>query len=439
MFIHSLSKKILLLFLSIGIVITSLVTTQCSSTKPLKREIDIEETYKKEPSNKGKTVNEPTPSDVKEIKEQPSVTEIPEKNTTNTGKIEPINPQAPILTPQEAIRQIGQIRYREFYPVTTSGHPLIQLYDLTGDNQPELFLLTVKVKEKSHAKITYLSDYARLFSDNKQPIQFKLYLYGNRAGKLFLIKTYDLGERYVFKSFEQIRLNIRDKHTIIVAVGFQTQDGFEKTLFTFRGEKNFLPRLLSRFKIKENLSTKSHLTDIDDDGIIDIMVEEKGMEEGIGYETFLTWYRWRGYRFVEYSSTNVVRNLRGFLEKVKTLLIHGDYPELLQYSVDKTILKQLKNQNINDLKLLFKILGFDTYFDPVLSNPRKLFSSIKDVTFPEILENPFTKQEDGNWGFKISYRVSIQNGISFIAESKILMMKNPFGKRQFSFTILNRQ
>ncbi len=397
--------------------------------------LDVEQPTVSSPQNKNKEIGKPGPNDVERAGEKPSVTDIPEKTKSSTNSIPPINPKAPILTKLEAIRQIREMRYRDFYPIMVSGSPLMILYDLTGDGQPELFLLTVKVKNRANAKIGYLSDYARLFSENKEPIDFSLYLYGNHAGKLYLLKTYNLGKRYVFKSFEKLRLSRKNKALIAIVVGFQTQNGYEKTLLNFTGPSI---KLLSRFRIKENLSTKSTLTDIDNDGVIDILVQEKAMEEGVGYETFLTWYRWQGYRFVEYKSTNVVRNLRIFLENVKRMLINGKYRELLNYAVDKKIISKLKKEGENNTNLLFRILGFDTFFDPSISNPKTLFSNINDVTFPEILEDPFTKQEDGNWGFKISYRVSIQNGISFIAESKILMMRNPFGKRQFSFTLLRK-
>ncbi len=397
--------------------------------------MDVEQPTVNSQQNKKEGIGEPGPGDVEKAGEKPSITDIPERNKNSAGSIPSLNPKAPILTRLEAIRQIKEMHYRNFYPVMAAGSPLMILYDLTGDGQPELFLLTVKVKKRANTDIKYLSDYARLFSDNKEPIDFNLYVYGNHAGKLYLLKTYTLGKRYVFKSFEKLRLSKKNQYLIAIVVGFQTEDGYEKTLLNFRGPS---VKLLSRFKIKENLSTKSILTDIDDDGITDILVQEKGMEEGVGYETFLTWYKWRGYKFIEYKSTNVVRNLRKFLNTVKSMLINGDYKELLNYAVDKQIASSLKKTGESNTNLLFRILGFDSFFDPSISNPKTLFSNINDVTFPEILEDPFTKQEDGNWGFKISYRVSIQNGISFIAETKILMMKNPFGKREFSFTLLNK-
>ncbi len=303
------------------------------------------------------------------------------------------------------------------------------LYDISGDGQPEVFSLAVEVKEKKQADVAFLADYSRLFSENKMPIHFYLLIYGNNSGKMYIMNRLDLGEKYVYRSFKRVVLNRRNPMLTIISVGFQTEEGLEKKWLIFKGPD---VRLLSTFRLKENLSVKTETVDIDNDGTIDIVVEETGAEEGSGYETFLTWYKWNGTRFSEYRNTNIVRNLKTFLLNIKNLLEHGKTNELLNFAIDRKYILKYKNEGADKYTILFNALGFSAFFDTMTTKPESVLKNIRDVTFPEILENPFSSKDREGWYFTPSYRVTITNGLSFIAETKLRMFKDPFGKRQFS-------
>ncbi len=410
--------------------------TADGSKKGKSPEISINISEPKEEKKKEDTgkIQEPGVSQVTNANETSLNTERPrEKSAERPSDVRTLNPKPPLLTPEEAIKQLEHVHYKNLYPVTVNEKPLLILKDITMDGQPEAFLLMVETNRREESEVSYLSDYSRLFSENREAMKFYLVVYGNQSGKLHRTLTVSLGKRYVYRSFEATQLNRYDSTRLIIAVGFQTEQGFEKHLLIFKGPQI---KLLSSFDLKETLSIKSILTDIDDDGNLDILVMEKAMEEGVGYETFLTWFKWNGYRFSEYKSTNVVRNLRLFLKNVADLLKEGEYRKVIYSAIDRNILESVKKKGFSDVGALFIILGFDRYFDPNLSKPEDVLGNIKDIRFPEILENPFTKMAEGGWHFKISYRVTIQNGLSFIAESKIVMKKNPFGKKQFSFSPL---
>lgn len=362
--------------------------------------------------------------------EKPSVSSIPEKNKAGfTGNVPSLNPKAPILSEREAVKQINELYIGNLKPVTGKTKPLLILYDISGDGQPEVFSLAVAVKDKKQADVSFLADYSRLFSDNKMPVHFYLLLYGNSSGKLYILNRIDLGEKYVYRSFKHLTLNRKDPRLAIISVGFQTEDGLERKWLIFKGPDL---KLLSTFKLRENLSLKTVVSDIDDNGIIDIVVQETGIEEGAGYETFLTWYRWNGFRFAEYRNTNIVRNLKAFLAQIKNMLEEGKARELLNYALAKHYITMGIRQKMDNDTILFNALGFNEFFDPVTTKPSSVLMNIRDVTFPNILENPFSSRDKYGWYFKPSYRVTIKSGLSFIAEAEVRMFKNPFGKRQFS-------
>ena len=423
-------RRILILILSV-ITITGCTVLNSNLKKGTNKNPDLSLTVNqpsKNKKNKEQEINKTI-----ESSENPSVSSIPEKNKTDiNSKVPSLNPKAPILSRHEAVEQIRELYIGDLKPVTSKSKPLLILYDISGDGQPEVFSLAVAVKEPKRADASFLADYSRLFSENKMPVHFYLLLYGNNSGKLYILNRIDLGSKYVYRSFKHLTLSSKDPKLAIISVGFQTEDGLKRKWLIFKGPDL---RLLSTFTLRENLSIKTEVSDIDDNGIIDIVVQETGIEEGTGYETFLTWYRWNGFRFAEYKNTNIVRNLKAFLTQVKYLLEQGKTKELLKYALERRYIAAGIRKKMDTDTILFNSLGFNAFFDSITTKPASVLKNIRDVTFPNILENPFSLKDKYGWYFKPSYRVTIKSGLSFIAETEVRMFKNPFGRRQFSLTL----
>ena len=119
---------------------------------------------------------------------------------------------------------------------------------------------------------------------------------------------------------------------------FRTRTGIEKELVILSGYG------ITHFTIRENLSEITLIQDIDEDGFSDIIVHEQGFEEGTGFETFLTWYKWNLREYTEYRSTNIVRNLKQFYVVCAEFLRSGDYAGFLDYALDSEALSALKKQ-----------------------------------------------------------------------------------------------
>lgn len=353
--------------------------------------------------------------------ETPS-TSLPSAEGSITSDLEPvIEPIPPEIGYYEAIRQLKIFFPSHLKPLTIKGRIPLLLHDLDRDIHPEGFSLGIPVQELDNSEINLLSDYSRLFNEDKKAVGFYLVFFKSNRGKFSQARTINLGKWYVYESILKTRLDKNKPNPIIIIVSFQTLDGHIRELFVFN-DASGIP--VYRTTLIETLSIQSKLEDIDGDGVLDLFIQEKGMEEGTGYETFLTLYRWNGTGFTEELSKNVVRNLKSFLSKIKELILAGDIHELILFSIDPKEIKTLKKKGFNDPAILAYFLGLDELEKAEI--PR-----IRDVIFPEILEDPFTVKDEKGSSFRLSFRIIDQNGISYIANTLLYMLKNPFGEKQF--------
>jgi hypothetical protein len=194
-------------------------------------------------------------------------------------------------------------------------------------------------------------------------------------------------------------------------------------------------RPVSQLSLKDTFLNHLLIKDIDKDGSIDIVLQERGEVEGIGNEAFLTWLKWNGTTFHEYASTNIVHNLRQFLSEVKRLILEKEWRKLLTYAFRLEDLYRYKQQNYSDSAIIFEALDFDHFFRQEDLATLTVINNIQDIIFPEILENPFIVQEEQGYSFNLSYRIESLNGTSHIGEIILYMVPNPFNKKQFYFVL----
>jgi hypothetical protein len=161
--------------------------------------------------------------------------------------------------------------------------------------------------------------------------------------------------------------------------------------------------------------------------MIDLFVREKAMEEGTGFETFLIWYRWNGRDFVEYRSSNVVRNLNAFLTSATEVLVSGSLAEIVSFLLDPASVRRLRRNGWNDHRILIHTLGLE-------GMGVERFPSLREVVFPPLLEDPFTNNDKQGSSFEITYRMIDREGTSYIAKARLYMPTNPFTDRQFAFS-----
>ncbi len=339
----------------------------------------------------------------------------------------PARPQPPLMTPAEARRQLPRALPPDVRPVSTAGSPLLHLADLNRDGEPEGFALGVPA-EAGTTDAAALSEYARLYDGATPPIAYRLLVLGSRGGKLAVIRSLPLGEWSVFESFRGFPLAASRTAPVAVSVSFQTPEGSVERLFIFRDASGDPSCTL---ELKRTLSTQVQMRDIDRDGTLDLLIQEKGMEEGTGYETVLSWYRWDGRCLAEHRTLNVVRNLNGFLQQVRELLIAGDYPRLARWGLEPQAVRALEARGFDPRAIVFRLMGLQEEAAPPPAEAAEQ-EAVREILFPEILENPFTAENDRGSYFRLSYRWVSAGGASFVSEMTLYLLANPFGERQFT-------
>jgi len=330
-------------------------------------------------------------------------------------------PRPPEISLREAGKQAAQLFPETLELLNIRGQATVLLADLDGDDHPEGFALGIPARELSDQEMDRLTDYSRVFEAKGRSVGFYLISFQNLKGSLVPSRTDYLGKWLAYDGMEIRRLDSRKPSPLLVTVSFHTPEGSESELLVFGDTADVL---LDRARLKNTLNTRSYLRDLDGDGLLDIFVKERGMEEGSGVETFLSWRRWNGHRYREAGDTTVVRNLRLFLLRIRQDLIAGSVPRLLAYALDPAWLEQQRAAGTPDLAILEMTLGLTDLDEHRLSE-------IREVIFPEILEDPFAADNTEEACFRFSIRFIDVNGISTIGTGLIRMAENPFDRRQF--------
>ncbi|MDC7126886.1 MAG: hypothetical protein PQJ46_15045, partial [Spirochaetales bacterium] len=159
----------------------------------------------------------------------------------------------------------------------------------------------------------------------------------------------------------------------------------------------------------------------------------QGFEEGTGFETFITWYKWDYKEYSEYKTTNIVRNLKAFYLICSEYLRAGEISEFLSYAIDSDALSRLKKQGLtnNDImNLVFKPVDGvrvpDNFFDT---------GSFSNVVFPDIMETPFSYENRNDLRHPVFVRFNRPGEKSIIFLAELVMKKNPFQNKQFCFDL----
>ena len=371
----------------------------------------------------GKTPEQPPEQPPKTQEEAPQ-TSLPAPDETEAEEVKPEEePSPPEIGYYEAVRQISRLYPDDLQPLTVQRRVPIILHDLDKDQHPECFSLGIPSQGIDAEEMSRLSDSSRLFQEDNAPVAFTLLLFANSQGNFRRITVLDLGERYVFEHLRRTTLYSNRSLPVIITVSFQTVEGREVELLVFDNASG-LPR--ARRSLAETLSTQYRLEDIDGDGMIDLFIKEKAMEEGTGFETFLTWHRWNGRDFVEYQTQNIVRNLNTFLASATELLLVGELKDSVSFLVDPSMVGDLRRKGWGDGKILIRTLGLEEL-------GLQEFPTLREVVFPPVLEDPFTSEDEGGSYFVITYRMIDVNGTSYIAKARLYMSTNPFKDRQFVF------
>jgi hypothetical protein len=342
-------------------------------------------------------------------------------DTTESGRT-----MKPPLTADVIRQRIFQLRPEEWYPLHRKGEEVLILHDIDGNGYEDVIALYLHVEKEEFADVESVSDFARLYAPEEQPFDCMLKVYFQENLALREMYTVDLGKRVVLEEFREIGLSSNGETPFTVSVAFQSPEGtIQEWLFFTNGRPG-------RLTLRETFSTQPELDDIDEDGILDVLFFDKSFEEGMGYETYIYWYKWDGETYSEYAVTNVVRNIKKFLLISAEHMIDGDWKDFFIHGLSKDRIARYKKKELTSDKMVEKL--FTLYSEEGGSEEQPILSDlhISDVVFPEIYENPFQKMSNGEFVFPLRVRIIAAEG-EYVYATQILMLENPFQTRQFSF------
>jgi hypothetical protein len=350
----------------------------------------------------------------------------PEDNIGSS--VEPAEIVTVPMTELELLLSIEKKMPWNLVQVTDGAEPLIIFHDLDKNGYEDALVLAIEGGPDKDASVENLSRSARLFQNEKDyNIYFLLIFYQNENG-VSLRYTVPAAKQLVFNGMKPFQIRTGSDFPYAVNLSFRTRSGIEEELIILSGYG------ITRFRLVNNLSVTTMVSDIDGSGYNDIIIHEQGFEEGTGFETFLTWYKWNLREYIEYKNTNIVRNLREFFRISSDSLKSGDAGAFFNYAVDPELLSEVKKQGFSDSEILEMIFrpadGGDWENGGFFEQ-----ESFSAVVFPDLMETPFSYDGSTDFRHTVSVRFGVQGGESRICLAELRMKKNPFQEKQFCFCI----
>ncbi|MDZ7793173.1 MAG: hypothetical protein U5P10_05605 [Spirochaetia bacterium] len=276
-----------------------------------------------------------------------------------------------------------------------------------------------------------LGDMSRLFSEEVRPLKFYLALFLRSPGGVVSMYRIPLSSWFVFEDFRGFKLDDSRPMPYAVSISFQTHEGKKSQWVSFSGYNEF-----SFFTLKNNLSVTSETRDINNNGILDILEWRRVFEEGTGYETFLTWYKWDGTKYAQHDSTNIVRNLNQFLHSAGTLMSMGKWEQAF------SLMLPVEDADMSMGSLFLRLFTplpekdsgpevDDAALAAQIDRGERPFSS---VIVPRVLENPFAGESQlvkPARHTRFSIRFILRDGRSSVRECRVMMNENPFAPQQY--------
>jgi hypothetical protein len=308
-----------------------------------------------------------------------------------------------------------------------NGRPYFIRRDLFSDNRDDLLAVYLSNGEDGAAEFFRYSNISRLYEEEDTSFRCHIIHFFITDKGLVPENRYSFGKHKVLEDIRELQIKKGNTFPFAVILQFQSVEGIEEKWLIF-AEKH-----VTRFQIKETFSNQPIVTDVDNNGTKDIIFFNKVFEEGSGYETFVTWYRWNGRDFIEHKTINIVRNLRKFLSKVKTVIIEEQCNRFVEIALRPEDAVQVERGAVNHRELCARVfvpVEEKKQENPLLSEEKE----IVDIIYPEIMENPFMVEGVREEVFLLQMKVVTREG-SFLYQAELAMPENPFSDRQFYFIL----
>jgi hypothetical protein len=288
-------------------------------------------------------------------------------------------------------------------------------YDLNGDRREDVASLAVRSGAGG------LPPSASLFRPPRPPnagtpsypFVLEYYLQSPRGGGS--LRSVGLGNHPAARDFFVVPLHTTRALPASVSTEFYTPRGTEEVWVVFQYEED--PSL---FRLSKHPNAGFEVFDIDGDGTQDVITRQSRLEEGRGYESYLTLHQLEPSGFSAVGTINIVRNLREFLGELRTHILAGRWSSIAERGAGSPS-------------------ELETYFRPVEDTfaggepfPFSYVAEIgiENVLLPQLLENPFGSLEQRET-IILPFNVVCCEGALFSFLMGVRFQQNPFTGEQF--------
>ncbi|NBC28396.1 MAG: hypothetical protein GVY29_00210 [Spirochaetes bacterium] len=329
-------------------------------------------------------------------------------------------------TERAVMRRIIDLLPSGHRPLTAreGGDPITAEIDLNQDGVQEVCLFTVRDGDGSRS-LEVLSDISRTVDEEALSAAFGVEIFDVADGRPTLLRDVAAGTSPVLRDVGVRRLNQDDRLPIAFYFDFADSKGQQLVWVVHGGGAR-----VSTLVLRKDALFGTEVKDIDDDGILDVLRSERHLEDGTGYETFITWIRWNGRTYSEYRTTNIVRNLNEYLATAGRILGASDLSVFAEKALSERTLERLRAEGLDDLMIVNKILRPSS---SSLQSFRELLrrdGEVEAAEFPRFFENPFS---DPGATLTTPVRIVCCGGLSAVFETRLAMAENPFSSPQFFF------
>ncbi len=329
------------------------------------------------------------------------------------------------MTRKQIETYIAESARRGFQPVLKDGGLYGAVYDLYGNGLQDYFILFAEAGELG-TDFASLSDISRIYNPNVVPLAFYIQGFLQEPSRMVPGKRVDLGKRVVAGELTSLPLSKYGRLPFALIIDFINAEKVEQEWIIYGS------RGITRFTIVETPSVGTIIRDLDDDGLIDIILRESALEEGVGSETFLTWYRWNGKIMDEYRTTNIVQNIQKFIKTCSSTMANREWNTFLRHALPWDTLRTLEAEGLSRSVILDRIFTAAPG-EYGTAPPVSALDSIDYAVFPQITENPFIPAGD-SFEFPLTVRI-VTGGTDYLYTAVIVLNRNPFQQPQFYFAL----
>lgn len=312
-----------------------------------------------------------------------------------------------------------------FVPVMNYSNAVCLFYDADENGKEDIFLLVCRKESGPAIQIQEINKPQRLFNPQSKELTFSLLPFLQDDNQAVAQEMILLGKELVFERMAVFPLKTGQKGApYIIAARFQTREGIKEIWKTFYQKVK-----CSEIILRNNNILCWEARDLDDDNALDILIYQKSAEEGLGIETFITWYKWTGQEYQRYKTSNILRNLMTFIKDTEYFL-KNKAPNLAKYGLLEADYLAQKNKGKTEWQILDQIFHFGGNTHIPISKLIKI-KNIRHMVYPAILESPFSL--DTNRMLILPVSIICQDNSRYYYTLQIYLNTRIFTEKQFCF------